>query len=400
MHPVQVFIVVSLILVLISSVSGDSPLQTPDDWKKTRLGSFSTLSQDEVNAVITPVLVNGTYHDMVVVLVDPSGYVVYGYGRPDLTSRPIPDEHALMGLGSISKVFTGILAADAEERALVNLTVPITRYLPGIQVPSLNGREITLIDLATHTSGLPAVPDTFGNAADSALIAGDFDAYEDAFAYHTTMQDEEVYSWLSNLTLTREPGSAWEYSNVGTGIAGDIISRVNNERYEAILSSRVLQPLSMNNTTIVLSGPIQDQIVPGYRGYSGEKDPARLIEFNDFWASSGGIYSTGEDMAVFMAANLGLVNTTLDSSMKNARIPRYTRATEPILQEQSLFWDVLNIPNVSVMYTKSGETNGYQSHIILDPANKRGALVLADTAYLVGPHVQDQATELMKKMTA
>lgn len=65
-------------------------------------------------------------------------------------------------IGSVTKVFTSLLLSDMVQRGEVTLTDPVVKFLPaGAKVPERGGRQITVRDLATHTSGLPRMPSNF-----------------------------------------------------------------------------------------------------------------------------------------------------------------------------------------------------------------------------------------------
>src|SRR5690606_26260141 len=117
-------------------------------------------------------------------------YISYGSAGP---GRAPVDEHTIFEIGSISKTFTGLLLADAVERGRVQLDEPVALLLPeGTTVPSYDGRQITLVDLSTHRSGLPSMPDNFSPANPD-------DPYAD---YDAT----KLYAFLSSYRLPRAPG--------------------------------------------------------------------------------------------------------------------------------------------------------------------------------------------------
>lgn len=335
-----------------------------------------------------------------VTLVDPRGYVVYTYGVSDKEINASPTKDTLFGIGSITKVFTGVLLADAERQGVVNLTIPISQYLPDIYIPSRNGREITLQNLATHTSGLPGDPEIYQKESDDAMKAQDAEAYERSFLEYSLTNASDIYQFVSNFSLTRDPGTQWEYSNMGTSIAGDILARTQQSNYQNLLQGAILLPLGMNNTTIQPSELPDGLITTGYRGYfSGNITEGFLLKFSDFWAPMGGIFSSGEDMAIFLAANLDLINSPLQNAIHDALIPRAIRMKEPFLLEQSLFWDTFLTSDGNRIYMKSGESNAFQSQIMMSTSDKFGVVVLANTAYIVGdPHVEIIAYELMRRM--
>jgi CubicO group peptidase (beta-lactamase class C family) len=138
-------------------------------------GGFSSLSKAEVDGIIEPYIKNGTFVGVAVAVIDEHGYDVWGYGTTDSNSTHVPDENTVCEIGSVSKTFSGVLLADALLQGTMTLTDPLSRYLPQDQkVPDFEGRTITIRDLATHTSGLPPVPDKFfivaNNSSNKSLL--------------------------------------------------------------------------------------------------------------------------------------------------------------------------------------------------------------------------------------
>ena len=92
------------------------------------------------------------------------------------------------------------------ERGEMKLDDPVAKYLPkSVKMPTHNGKEITLLQLATHTSGLPHMPDNL-----------DPKRADNPYADYTV---EKLYAFLSGYKLTRDPGAKYEYSEPGNGIA-------------------------------------------------------------------------------------------------------------------------------------------------------------------------------------
>src|SRR5208283_4407870 len=125
----------------------------------------------------------------------------------DKNDKRALDGDTVFEIGSITKVFTALLLADMAQRGEVALTDPVSKYLPkGVKMPGRNGHAIMLQDLATHTSGLPRLP--------SNMKPKDF---MNPYADYTP---ELLYQFLSSYELPRDPGSKWEYSNLGAGLLG------------------------------------------------------------------------------------------------------------------------------------------------------------------------------------
>ena len=129
------------------------------------------------------------------------------------------------------------------QRGEVSLDDPAQKYLPpGITMPSRDGKQFTLLQLATHMSGLPDVPTNMPTASP-------YNPYAD---YSSKL----LYDFLSSYPLPRDPRAQWEYSNLGAGLLGDLLSRRAGADYETLVHQRITGPLGMNNTMISLSpGP-------------------------------------------------------------------------------------------------------------------------------------------------
>jgi CubicO group peptidase (beta-lactamase class C family) len=125
-------------------------------------------------------------------------------------------------LGSISKVFTGLLLADAVVRGEVDLNAAADVANPvGIKLPVRDGLSIKWIDLSTHRSGLPRLPD---NLSPSDLT----DPYRD---YDAKM----AAAFLRQYQLTRQPGKAHEYSNFGASVLGYLVAQKAGKPYQDLL---------------------------------------------------------------------------------------------------------------------------------------------------------------------
>jgi D-alanyl-D-alanine-carboxypeptidase/D-alanyl-D-alanine-endopeptidase len=145
---------------------------------------------------------------------------LFAYGEVVKGSGQKPTPSTLFQIGSITKTFTGILLALLVERGMVQLNDPLQKYMPkGVEVPSYNGRQILLLDLATHVSALPRNPPMAKR--------------------QPRLTVDEMYELLRNLRLTRQPGRQYEYSNWGFGLLGDALVRVTKAADYEMLYNRV-----------------------------------------------------------------------------------------------------------------------------------------------------------------
>jgi serine-type D-Ala-D-Ala carboxypeptidase/endopeptidase len=135
---------------------------------------------------------------IVAVVSDSAGNRLFAYGAAGAADKRKLDGDAVFEIGSITKVLTALILADMVARGEVAMSDPVAKYLPAaVKVPEYRGKPITLLDLATYTSGLPNMPDN-----------------GDPFADYTV---EKLYAFLSGYTLKYPPGTHYEYANLGFG---------------------------------------------------------------------------------------------------------------------------------------------------------------------------------------
>lgn len=297
---------------------------------------------------------------IVVGLVDEKGARIIRYGKLRRGSDRTVDGDTVFEIGSVTKVFTALLLADTVERGEIKLDDPISKYLPpAVKVPTRNGRQITLLDLATHTSGLPRMPDNF--------------APSDANNPYADYTVEQMYAFLSGYTLPRDIGATYEYSNLGAGLLGHVLARKAGTNYEFLAVQRICRPLGMTNTQSVLPPGLRKRLATGHN----EKcEPAANWDIPTL-AGAGALRSTANDLLKFVAANLGLVKSDLCPAMQLTQAPRHA-AGSPDMQI-GLCWHILNKFGTEAIWHNGG-TGGYHSFIGFDKKKRRGVVVLANSA--------------------
>ena len=198
-------------------------------------------------------------------------------------------------VGSVSKAFTGTLLAIAVLRGEVDLDAPAARSLPAeLAPPTRDGRSITPLHLATHTSSLPRLPPGLGLLA---LLSGTPD---DPYAAYGR---ENLAVTVRTLELPRPIGSRHEYSNFGAGLLGLTLvgaaggGGMTAAGFESLLVDRLCDPLKLADTRITLGDAQRARfLAPG----SG---PATGWTF-DALAACGAVRSTAGDLLEFADACL------------------------------------------------------------------------------------------------
>lgn len=268
---------------------------------------------------------------------------------------------AVYEIGSITKVFTTTLLAEMVKRGEVRLNDPIAKYLPAnVKVPQFEGKLITLEHLAAQTSGLPRMPDNFKPANP-----------QNPYVDYTT---EMLYDFLSGYELKRAPGEKYEYSNLGVGLLGHVLSLRLKMSLEDAYKKRILEPLGMKNTMMNLSPALKTRLLPGFNSLGKAAANWNLAES---LAAAGGLRSTAEDMAAFAAANMNLKKSNLAEIFAAAQEPR-AQANSPEMRI-GLGWHILSKNGAEVIWHNGG-TGGYRSFIGFDKKRKKGVVILANAA--------------------
>ena len=232
------------------------------------------------------------------VIASESDCVMFG-GKVSAEHAAPPDENTLFEIGSITKVFTTTLLAEMHVAGELNLNDRVNRYLPPEgRLVCRGGDGVTLLHLATHTSGLPRLPP---NLTWTKLTTDN--PYADYSA-------EDLYAGLAKCRLKARPGARTRYSNLGSGLLGHVLARVGGADYERLLIDRVLQPLVMHDTTIRLSEEQQKRMAPGH----AEGKPVRHWDFRVL-AGAGALHSTLPDMLRFLRANIDPTSTPLRAAI-------------------------------------------------------------------------------------
>ena len=147
-------------------------------------------------------------------------------------------------------------------------------------------RPITIRDLLTHTSGMP------GSGPEGV---------KDLFQTRDKTLAQAV-ALYSQLPLSFDPGSKWQYSNTGTATLGRIVEVVSGMRYEDFLATRIFEPLGMKDTFFFPTEAKKSRLAPVYASVDGRLEPGSIpLEWPStlYPAPEGGLHSTAADLVRF-----------------------------------------------------------------------------------------------------
>jgi CubicO group peptidase (beta-lactamase class C family) len=301
---------------------------------------------------------------IVVGLIDAHGRRIVAYGASDKGDRRPLDGGTIFEIGSMTKVFTSLLLADMVQKGEVKLDDPVAKYLPpGVKMPQRGGKQITLIDLSTHTSGLPRMPSNFrpkdpGNP----------------YADYTVQQ---MYDFLSGYTLPRDIGSQFEYSNLGVGLLGHVLARRAGADYETLVRQRITGPLGMKDTAITLTPALQARLA---KGHDDKLQPVSNWDLPTL-AGAGALRSDVNDMLTFLGAELGFAETPLKGAMAAQLVIRHPVSGPDMIAEA---WMVRTYPGGGTAVWHNGGTGGYRTLMAFDPKARVGVVVLTNASTDIG----------------
>ncbi|MBS0664438.1 MAG: serine hydrolase [Verrucomicrobia bacterium] len=279
--------------------------------------------------------------------------VTYGNaGRPG-PHDGLPPEKIIFEIGSITKVFTGLLLAEAVNEGKVKLTDPIGKFLPAEVVLKPGTAAITLEQLATHTSGLPSLPANFHPADQN-----------DPYADYTVGQ---LYAFLREYQPEQPAPQPASYSNLGVGLLGHLLERIFGRSYAELVAVRIAGPLGLMDTVIDLSPEQRDRLAPPHSG-SFAVPPWHLPTF----AGAGALHSTAADLARLAQALLEPKDPALAAAWELARQPRAAYGARGHIGLNLLIAE----RNGVTVYNHSGGTGGTRSYLELVPSLHRATVLL------------------------
>ncbi len=283
----------------------------------------------------------------------------FNYGMADnAQSRPVTAD-SIFNLGSVGKVFATTLLAQAVKQDELSLDDPVAKYVTELQRGG-DIRRITLGQLASHTSGLPRVPQQYETWHKGRYTWPDFVRF--------------LNSWKAG--PNHEPGQQYLYSNAAMVLLRVALERRFNTRFAALMHQRLTGPLGMTSTALPLPRNLLGRAVQGY-GAQGRPIGKPGMEGGTFqWLGSGQIYSSSRDMATFLAANLSELpdHRPIENAMAFAQKPVFTVGPHLKL---GLAWQNVSASNFTII-DKNGGLPNTSTYIGFAPQRKIGVVILVN----------------------
>ncbi|MBC8217335.1 MAG: beta-lactamase family protein [Planctomycetes bacterium] len=291
---------------------------------------------------------------------------VYGYGETGLRPDDTPDGDTIFEIASVTKPLTALLLARFVARGDLTLDDAVAPCSPpATSSLCFEGKPVTFLHLATHTSGLPLLPANIQNRGDG-------------------YSAEDFHQFLADYSLCREPGSRFEYSTAGYALLGMLLGKEGTAAgFEENLAKEVLEPLGMKSTCFEVTEKAKSRYAVGH----AEGAVIRHRKDRGVFCSSGGLKSTANDLLRLISANLRpeahphLAEAVALTQKAFPAIPTFPPSIAAI------GWHVLKPAG---FYWHSGVGSGFRAFIAFDPVNGCGVVILTNT----GLPITDARVEL------
>ncbi|WNG33073.1 beta-lactamase family protein [Archangium violaceum] len=270
------------------------------------------------------------------------------------------DSKTAFELGSVTKTLTATLFADLMAQGKVSLEAPLASLLPkGTKVPTFQGKPILLKHIVTHTSGLPSLPSRL--------------PLKDPANPYADLDEKTLLESLADVKLEQAPGSRFEYSNFGMMLLSAGIARRAGVDFETLLDRRLFTPLGMEGAYV----NERPDTVRVATGHLPNGQPTSAWTFATNLAGVGGVHATLDDMVRYVEAGLGRRKSSITPAVQRTLRPIET----PSGQRMGMSWMLTPLVGRTV-HVHEGGTGGFTSLVALDVQQRRGVVVLSDTALL------------------
>lgn len=308
--------------------------------------------EEKIRELITPYVKVGA----VVGVIHKGSRLVFSFGSKSKDEDDPPDANTVFEIGSISKTFTGLLLAVMHVKGKIDYDFNVGDYLPAdkVTMPNYNGIEITFKHLAAHLSGLPKLPADIGPLEEYPYL---------------TFYTQDMYDFLNSYTLTRTPGTEYQYSNIGMGLLGHTLGIIYGTNFEDLLTKEIFVTLGMNRSSLFLTAAQKNNLAIGH---DTNLAVTRSWDSNDCLQGSGAVKSCLNDLFDYMEANMGLKESSLSEAMALSHQTVFTIFSGNMV---GLAWGIYLMPGQTIVW-HNGLTAGYTSYLGFNKELANGVIIL------------------------
>lgn len=283
----------------------------------------------------------------------------YNYGEIKRAEKQLPAVNTIYEIGSITKTFTAAVLAYYVNEGKISLTDPITKYLPDSVAANPELKDIKLVNLSNHTSGLPSLPANFNKQK----------PYDDTNPYKS-YNKQLLFTYLKGCRLRSEPGTKYAYSNLAVGLLGIILEKITGKPYEQLVSEIICKPLGMKSTVQHITPLIASRFATVY-DEEGHETPA--WDF-DAVAACGALRSTVTDLLLYTKANMVKTETKLSKALNLTHQITFNNDTQ-----LGLGWHIIKVDGIPYFFHNGG-TGGSSSFLAYNTERNIGIVILSNAS--------------------
>lgn len=324
-----------------------------------------SLAQPLVDGKRTPGIIVG-------VLLSDGGRHFYGYGVTAGTDSAKPDGDTLFPVGSLSKGFLADIAAQLVQAGKLSWDDTLEKLLPADTPLSADAKKITVLDLATHTSGLPRQPNTFQTLR--YVIQYIFTGKN----FYRHFDRDFLVRRLANF---RAPHTLkMRYSSMGYALLTYVLELRTGKKVDELLQEYMTGPLGLKNTGYA------PENLPGFAGralghagdqpkYKRRGSPVPEWEFTGIMRGAAGLHSTTAELLTYASAHLHPgSDPAFNAALQDTLVVRYPRL-DPV---PAIAWCVDESDGIKIT-RQIGFIAGYSTYLGMDVKHRNAVVVLVNS---------------------
>lgn len=292
------------------------------------------------------------------------------FGFADAEAKRVPTNDSAYRIGSITKQFTTLALLQLVEQGKMRLSDPIAKYVPEIKAVKTEFPEappITLLQVATMMSGLAREPGCANHSV------GPLSVWQ-----------QKVLDCLPQTRYQFEPGTEYLYSNIGYATLGLAIERAAGKPFTQVVTDQIFKPLGMTRSTFEPTPALRQDLAHGYVRRDGKGDrtgPDRELDGRGYRVPNGAIFSTVNDLARFVAWELGegpsgiLKKETQEANYRRVYSATNTSGTLTMTSGYGLGFQAMRRGDL-VFLGHGGSTAGYHASALVHRPSRIGVIVL------------------------
>lgn len=313
----------------------------------------------KINSIVEKYLSNPENAGISIGIVKGDVEKVFCYGnKSKITGSPV-DSNTVFEIGSITKVFTSLILANEVVNDKMDLNENISTCFPK-GIVSKECSHISLLQLATHSSGLPRLADNF------------WPSVKDKKNPYNNYSESYLLEYLTIAKPYNTIGTRYNYSNVGAGLLGFILCQKKKTSYEKMVKENICYPFAMKNTSVGLNNKQLDNLALGH----SKGQTVVNWDFQDATAGQGALRSNIVDMVRFVKFNLYPQTSTLSKAVEYAQQVHFTDLSNGM--KTGLGWHIGSFYNEKYL-EHTGGTGGYRSFLGICPESKIGIVILSNS---------------------